>query len=52
VKCHGNDAAVIAAQHADEYLGRSDVDGQMIWKGILAAVRELQRKPAAGERRN
>ena len=53
VKRHGDDAEITAAQRADERLAEGDLDGQMIWKRILAAVRELQRKtPAAGERRN
>lgn len=53
VKRHGADAAIVAAQRADELLAQGDVDGQRIWKRIVAAVRELQRtKPSAGERRN
>lgn len=53
VKRHGPDAEVAAAQRADELLAQGDVEGQRIWKRIVAAVRELQRAtPAAGERRN
>lgn len=53
VKRHGDDAAMVAAQRADELLARGDIDGQRIWKRILAAVSELQRKtPTAGERSN
>lgn len=53
VKRHGADAEIVAAKRADELLAQGDVDGQRIWKRILAAVHELQRtKPAAGERRN
>lgn len=53
VKRHGADAETVAAQRADELLAQGDVDGQRIWKRIVAAVHELQRtKPAAGERRN
>ncbi len=52
VKRHGADAAIVAAQRADERMAEGDLDGQMIWKRILAVVRELQRKPAAGERRH
>ncbi len=51
VKRHGDDAEIAAAQRADECIAEGDLDGQMIWKRILAAVRELQRtKPAVGER--
>ena len=53
VKRHGDDAEVVAAKRADELLAQGDVDGQRIWKRILAAVQELQRtEPATGERRN
>lgn len=53
VKRHGEDAAIVAAQRADELMAQGDLDGQRIWLRILATVRELQRiKPAAGERRN
>lgn len=52
MKRHGDDAAIVAVQRADECIAQGDLDGQMIWKRIGAAVRELQREPAAGERRN
>jgi hypothetical protein len=53
VKRHGNDAAIVAAQRADELLAQGDTEGQRIWKRIGGAVLELQRtKPAPGERRN
>jgi hypothetical protein len=53
VKRHGADAAIVAAQRADELLDRGDLDGERIWRRIVAAVRELQRtEPAADERRN
>ena len=41
VKRHGADAAMVAAQRADELLAQGDVDGQSIWKRIVIAVREL-----------
>lgn len=53
VKRHGDNAWVVAAQRADESIASGDLDGQMIWKRIVAAIAELQRvKPAPGERRN
>jgi hypothetical protein len=53
VKRHGADAAIVAAQRADEMLAQGDLDGQSIWKRIVNAVRELQRtKLTADERRN
>jgi triphosphoribosyl-dephospho-CoA synthetase len=51
VKRYGVEAAVVAAQRADELLTQGDVDGERIWKRIVAAVRELQRtKLTANER--
>lgn len=53
VQRHGADAAVAAAQRADELLAQGDTEGQRVWKRILAAIHELQRpKPASDERRN
>jgi hypothetical protein len=43
VKQHGGDAAIVAAQRADELLDAGDVEGQVVWKRIVAAVNELQR---------
>lgn len=40
---HGTDAALAAAQRADEMLAKGDVEGQLVWKRILAAINELQR---------
>ena len=53
LKRYGEDAAVQAAQRADELFDEGDFDGCAIWKRILAAVGELSRtKPARGERVN
>ena len=50
IKRHGGpDAAVIAAQPADELLASGDVDGQVIWKRIVEAILELLRKPQEGD---
>ena len=38
IQRHGRDAAIIAAQRADEYLASGDVDGQAIWKRIVEAI--------------
>ena len=43
VKRHGADAAILAAHRADELLAAGDMDGQAVWKGIVAAIIELQR---------
>jgi hypothetical protein len=54
IQRHGvDDAAIVAAQTADEFRAKRDEDGYSIWKAILGAVLELSRdKPAAGERLN
>ena len=53
IKNHGEDAALVAAQRADELLAEGDVEGEKVFKMILEAVRELQRKgPLKGERVN
>ena len=38
IKRHGDDAAVVAAQRADELLATGDFEGSAIWKRILEAV--------------
>jgi hypothetical protein len=44
LKRHGDDAAIVAAQRADELLEKGDIEGQIIWKRIAAALAELQRR--------
>ena len=44
LKQHGENAALTAAQRADELLAQGDIEGQIVWKQITAAVSELQRK--------
>jgi triphosphoribosyl-dephospho-CoA synthetase len=40
---HGDDAALRAAQRADELLEDGDVDGTVVWRRIIDAIEELQR---------
>ena len=50
VKHYGEDAAIEAAQHADAMLEKGCLDGQRVWKRVLAAVKEIQRQePREGE---
>jgi len=50
VKHYGADASIVAARRADEMLAVGDIEGQLVRKRILAAVKELQRtKLAANE---
>jgi hypothetical protein len=46
---HGDDAALRAAQRADDLLEEGDVDGNAVWRRILAAVEELRRGRREGE---
>ncbi len=41
IKQHGDDAPIHAAIRTDELLDAGDMDGQAVWKQILAAVGEL-----------
>ncbi len=50
VKHYGEDAALEAAQRADAMLEKGAIDGQRVWKRVLAAVKEIQREePREGE---
>ncbi len=50
VKHYGKDAALEAAQRADAMLEKGCLDGQRVWKRVLAAVKEIQREePHEGE---
>ena len=41
---HGEDAALEAAQRADAMLERGDMEGCAVWKRIVRAVEEIERK--------
>ena len=50
IREHGKDADLEAAQRADAMLERGSLDGQRVWKRVLAAVKEIQRRePREGE---
>ena len=40
IRGHGQDAALEAAQHADAMLDKGSLDGQRVWKRVLAAEAE------------
>ncbi len=44
VKRYGEDAAIEAAMRADAMLEKGSLDGQRVWKRVLAAVQEIQRQ--------
>jgi hypothetical protein len=49
-KQYGTDAALAAAQRAQELLAVGDVNGFTVWKRILESAAELSRtKPGTGE---
>ena len=43
MKQHGKDAAIVAAQRADQLLAAGDIEGQIVWKRIVGAIDELRR---------
>jgi len=50
IREHGEEAALEAAQQADAMLEEGSLDGQRVWKRVLAAVKEIQRQePREGE---
>ena len=50
IKQHGDEAAIHAAMRTDELLDVGDLDGVAVWRGIIRAIEELQRKePRDGE---
>ncbi len=50
IREHGEDADLEAAQRADAMLEKGSLDGQRVWKRVLAAVKEIQRQePREGE---
>ncbi len=50
IREHGEDAALEAAQRTDAMLEKGDMEGAAVWRRVLAAVKELQRrKRRAGE---
>jgi hypothetical protein len=44
IREHGEDAALEAAMRADAMLEKGSLDGQRVWKRVLAAVKEIQRQ--------
>ncbi len=44
IREHGEDAAIEAAQSADAMLEKGCLDGLRVWKRVLAAVKEIQRR--------
>jgi len=49
---HGDEAAIAAAQRADEMLADGDLEGRAVWLAILHSVEELQRIGTKEERAN
>ena len=49
---HGDGAALMASQRAEQMLDQGDLDGAMVWRQILEGIDELQRERAPGEALN
>ncbi len=53
VKQHGEDAPIEATMRADAMLEKGDLDGYAVWRRVLRAVGELQRRePVNWEKRH
>jgi hypothetical protein len=39
IREHDDEADFVAAQRADSFLEAGDIDGQMIWKRVLKAIK-------------
>ena len=45
IRQHGEEAAIFAAQRADELLEKGDDEGKRVWTKIVAAIAGLQGQP-------
>jgi hypothetical protein len=48
IEQYGENATIFAAKHADQLLADGDIQGQAVWKRILRATEELQRREPDG----
>jgi hypothetical protein len=51
IREHGDEADLVAAERADSFLEAGDVDGCAVRKGVLKAVKEIQREEPLRARR-
>ena len=50
IREHGEGADLVAAERADAMLEKGSLVGQRVWRRVLAAVKEIQRRePREGE---
>ena len=50
IREHGDEANLVAAQRADEFLDKGDMDGSAVWRRVLKAIKEIWREePREGE---
>jgi hypothetical protein len=50
IREHGDEADLVAAQRADEFLEKGDMDGSAVWRRVLKAINEIRREePHEGE---
>ncbi len=53
IREHGDEADLVAAQRADEFLDRGDMAGSAVWRRVLKAIKEIWREePREGEALN
>jgi hypothetical protein len=49
IELHGALAELHAARRADAMLAEGDVDGQRVWKRVLAAITAIRRQPTPAD---
>ena len=50
IREHGDEADLVAAQRADEFLEKGDMEGSAVWRRVLKAIKEIRREePREGE---
>jgi hypothetical protein len=52
IEQQGEQAAMFAAGRADQLLEDGDIDGALVWRGILVTIEEVQRGRREGETLN
>ena len=52
IEQHGEEAAILASRRVDFFLGEGDTWAAAVWRKILAAIEELQRRRRQNEALN
>ncbi len=44
IREHDDEAYLVAAERAGSFLDAGDIDGSLVWKRVLKAIKEIQRE--------